>query len=82
MVQIATLDVKSCGNKANNDVIIATSLPVSRFILFTLIINALARFGSSMSRIPVPSTSQRPDWARFHKPVFADLVYPIAKNSG
>lgn len=43
---------------------------------------ALASSGSSMSLIPVPSTSQRPLWAIFHKPVSADFVYPVAKKSG
>ena len=29
---------------------------------------------------PVPATSQRPDWAMFHKPVFAESYNPSDRN--
>lgn len=81
-MQIETLNVNTKGNDAKAAANKRTSRPVSIFILLTRDNNALARLGSSTVRIPVPSTSQRPLWAMFHKPLSDDFLYPMAKNSG
>jgi hypothetical protein len=45
--------------------------PVCEFILFTFSLMAFATISSSIFDIPLPSTSQTPAWAIFHKPAFA-----------
>ena len=41
-----------------------------------------AKVASSISRKPVPSTSQTPACAMFHNPVFSEPRKPTAKKSG
>lgn len=78
----ASFPVNSLGRIANPPASNKASLAVSKFISFTLFKKALARSSSSILRIPVPSTSQRPPWATFHKPFSADFLYPSAKKRG
>ena len=50
--------------------------------LFTLSLSFRATLLSSISRRPVPSTSQTPACAMFHNPVFSEPRKPTAKKSG
>ena len=50
--------------------------------LFTLSLSFRATLLSSISRRPVPSTSQTPACAMFHSPVSALPRNPTAKKSG
>lgn len=58
---------------------ITKTLPLS---LLTFSKMALATDSSSISCSPVPSTSQMPAWAMFHKPVLPESTNPKDRESG
>ena len=54
---------------------------VDTFMPFTRSRIRFATPASGTRSSPVPATSQRPDWAMFHKPVFAESYNPSDRNS-
>jgi hypothetical protein len=63
-----------CGRTANAPAYAAHFSRPSIFMVFTFSKMALAILGSSIFDSPLPSTSQSPACAIFHKPVLAETL--------
>ena len=71
-----------CGSAAYEPATRILPRPILIFVASTRSRMAYASEASSIFSRPLPSTSHKPDWATFHKPLSADLLIPSAKNRG